>query len=334
MMTTDFAPVTGPGLSEFSFPEDTALFTIGDVHGQATSLQALCAGIKAMDTGTKKRHVVFLGDAIDRGPASLASLDILHNELADLTGADEVTLLPGNHELLMADAIDEARGGNVKNSASMLWLANGGVKVMLEALHGTHLAEPLEYALKLMMMARYSSEVRQALVPLLPLMGEMMEGLFEALKSRGLNPVSFVREQPSHLRVGDLLCVHAGVTPQLPMDLALSFSQDEHLDVPDHWAWVRETFLSSQRGWFEEGPEKDPSAPGGLLVVHGHSVPKKWAKHASTDKDRMARIFDRMATNARVCVDFNASSGVGVGGCLVTSEGRKLYFQPNPASNL
>ena len=72
MIITDLAPVAGPGLGEFSFPEDTALFAVGDVHGQADALKDLCAGIADVDTGDKKRHVVFLGDAVDRGAADPA----------------------------------------------------------------------------------------------------------------------------------------------------------------------------------------------------------------------------------------------------------------------
>jgi serine/threonine protein phosphatase 1 len=328
MIITDLAPVTGPGLGEFFFPEDTALFAIGDVHGQADALKNLCAGIAGVDTGDKKRHVVFLGDAVDRGPASVACLDILHNHLGALTGADEVTLLPGNHELLMADAIDEARGGCVETSATMLWLANGGIKVMLEALTGTRHAESLEYALKAMFAARSHADVKSALAPVLPRMGEMMPVFMDALRALNIDPVSFVRAQPSHVRVGDVLCVHAGVTPMLPMKDALGFGQNEHTHVRDHWAWVREPFLASQRGWFVDGPKHLPSAPGGLLVLHGHTVPKKWAKHASEDKARINRIFNRMETNARVCTDFGAGAGVGVGGCLVTDAGMNLMFAP------
>ena len=151
----------------------------------------------------------------------------------------------------------------------------------------------------------------------------------DTLRALDIDPISFVRALPSHLRVGDVLCVHAGVTPTLPMETALGFGQNEHIHVRDHWAWVREPFLASQRGWFVDGPKHLPSAPGGLLVLHGHTVPKKWAKHASLDNTaRMSRIFNRMETNARVCTDFGAGAGVGVGGCLVTDAGMSLMFAP------
>ncbi len=327
MITTDLAPVTGPGLGDFAFPANEAVFAIGDVHGQAETLRALCKGIAATDTGARHRHVVFLGDAIDRGPASLDTLDLLVNELGELTRADTVTLLPGNHELMMAGAIDEARAGHVCTDQATLWLGNGGITVLLEVFEGTPVELDLEAVLRMMNLAQTPSEARKALDPLLPRMGDLMRGFVSALKARGVDPIEMVRTMPSHVRVGPVLCVHAGVNPKLALDTALGFKQDEHLQVRDHWAWVREPFLANQRGWFE-APTKDAQETGGLLVLHGHTVPKKWGKHPSDDPDRIARVFDRMETNARVCVDFGAGANVGVGACLVTNEGRQLMFEP------
>lgn len=330
MITTDFAPITGPGLTGFSFPTDTALFVIGDVHGQADALKSLCAGINDLDTGSRKRHVVVLGDLIDRGPASIESLDIAVNQITDLTRADDVTILPGNHELLLASAINECLSPDSGNRATSIWLANGGIKVLAEAFKNTAEAEHLAEALDLLPYVRSHYEVFALLAPIMPKMPDLMQKFLAILQTRGLDFVSFVQDMPSHLMVGSVLCVHAGVNPKLPLDTSLGYSKEDHMTVDDHWAWVRDPFLMNQQGWFKDGWKNWDAAAdsNGLLVVHGHTVPKKWAKHASTDTDRIARIFDRTNTNARICVDFGAALGKGVGGCLLTDQGRKLMFQP------
>jgi len=331
MIETRYEPISGPGLSNFSFPEGTALIAIGDVHGQASTLRSLCQSIADLDLGGLRRHVVFLGDAIDRGPASVETMEIVYNELGDLTNADEVTLLPGNHELLMADAIDEARAGNVTVQAGLLWLMNGGVRVLAEALKEDSLAtDILDDATRLMALAQRPADIKAAILPMAPLMGDFISGFRSVLHDRGIDPIQWIRSMPSHVRVGDVLCVHAGVDPKLSLEAALNTPQNEHVSVRDHWAWVREPFLANQHGWYEGGIRNTTGGErgAGVLVVHGHTVPNKWGAHPSTDPERIDRVFCRMKTNSRICVDFGSGVGVGVGACLITSQGRKLLFQP------
>lgn len=71
------------------------IYAVGDIHGQLDQLNRVLDLIAA-DGGGK---VVFLGDYVDRGPASCGVIDRLISGLAD--GEDWVCL-KGNHDRLMA----------------------------------------------------------------------------------------------------------------------------------------------------------------------------------------------------------------------------------------
>lgn len=76
--------------------EQTAF--IGDVHGEALALQHLLQIVLP-----KARHLVFLGDLVNRGPDSRRVLDILL-ELRGNSSIDLV-LLEGNHDAALADVL-------------------------------------------------------------------------------------------------------------------------------------------------------------------------------------------------------------------------------------
>ncbi len=82
---------------------------IGDIHGCLSPLQALIARLPA------DKPLVFLGDYVDRGPDSAQVLTYL----SALCRRRTCTLLMGNHEQLMADAIAD-------DTAIALWRFNGG----------------------------------------------------------------------------------------------------------------------------------------------------------------------------------------------------------------
>jgi len=107
--------------------EDTVIYAIGDVHGEAERLRQLHDLIR-------KRHVsrhsglalklVHLGDYVDRGPDSAGVIEAVRAFEAN----DGVTCisLRGNHEEMMLDALDE-----VRVSARADWVSNGGDKTLL-----------------------------------------------------------------------------------------------------------------------------------------------------------------------------------------------------------
>ncbi|AWN48217.1 serine/threonine protein phosphatase [Methylobacterium terrae] len=90
-------------------------YAIGDVHGRADLLERLLARIEAHRAG-RARRLVFLGDAIDRGPDSARAVAILREIQA--REPSSVTCLLGNHEAMLLDAV---AGSNLD-----LWALNGG----------------------------------------------------------------------------------------------------------------------------------------------------------------------------------------------------------------
>lgn len=83
-------------------------FAIGDIHGDADQLLVLLSRLPALDAGDT---LVFLGDYVDRGPASATVVEyVMH--LGSRTPA-KVICLRGNHEDAWLRVIDEGWAGFV-----------------------------------------------------------------------------------------------------------------------------------------------------------------------------------------------------------------------------
>lgn len=78
----------------------TELAFVGDVHGNLPALQGLWDALVRRDVP----HVIFLGDYINKGARSA---DVLQ-ELISHAEAGRATLLAGNHETALLDALDRA----------------------------------------------------------------------------------------------------------------------------------------------------------------------------------------------------------------------------------
>lgn len=92
-----------------------ALYAIGDIHGNLCSLQTIFNHIAY----SKDDIFVFLGDYIDRGPASKQVIDFI----MDLSQKTNVIPLMGNHEAMMYFAKDDAANRG-------MWLQCGGVQTL------------------------------------------------------------------------------------------------------------------------------------------------------------------------------------------------------------
>ncbi len=96
-------------------------FAIGDIHGCYTKLLKLtkqCADY----SGGEPYRLVFLGDYVDRGPASRSVLEfVIDLEANNPKGS--VVCLPGNHEQLLVKSFHDP-------IAKVQWLANGGGKTL------------------------------------------------------------------------------------------------------------------------------------------------------------------------------------------------------------
>ncbi|GGS12152.1 metallophosphoesterase [Deinococcus sedimenti] len=101
-----------PARTDASAPAPlTAPIAIGDVHGCLAELNELLAQI------SPDRHLVFLGDYVDRGPDNRGVLA----RVRALVEARRATALLGNHDQLMIDSLLNGDEG-----AREIWLRNGG----------------------------------------------------------------------------------------------------------------------------------------------------------------------------------------------------------------
>ena len=89
---------------------------IGDIHGCHVALTCLLQKVQPC----AEDGIVFLGDYIDRGPASREVVE----SLLELTGICSPAFLRGNHEAMILDA----RGDVLKAN---LWQSYGGFEALM-----------------------------------------------------------------------------------------------------------------------------------------------------------------------------------------------------------
>lgn len=155
------------------------LYAIGDVHGRADLLGSLLEAIEdhAEAAGAKPR-VVFLGDIIDRGPDSCASLDLVRETLARWPGS---RLMLGNHDDYLLSFFD---GRSLKDPWFDVWMNQGGRQALLS--YGVDPDDP-KGARKLLR-ERFGDHHRM------------------------LTEASIIEVEP------DFVFVHAGIDPARPLD--------------------------------------------------------------------------------------------------------------------
>lgn len=158
-------------------------YAIGDVHGCDAALAQLLAKVEA-DIATHRpcpTHIVFLGDLIDRGPASRAVIERL---IAYKPKDARVSFLMGNHEEFLLRALDGEPGILGR------WLEYGGREFCqsygLAPERLIALEEPAALAL-----------LRQAVPD---------------------SHRRFIKSFADTFRFGDYVFVHAGIRPGLPLD--------------------------------------------------------------------------------------------------------------------
>jgi len=201
------------------------VYAIGDIHGQLVKLEAAHRAIRAdrERTGDGEAPVVHLGDLVDRGPDSRGVIDYLLRGIAE---GEPWRVLKGNHDRMFADFVEEAKQ-DTRLRAGLTYLHPniGGLATL--ASYGVHrgfLKRECELA-----------EKAAAAVP--------------------RSHLAFMADLPLYHRAGDLLFVHAGIRPGVPLE-------DQ---VEDDLVWIR-------------GPFLDDPGDHGFLVVHGHT-PVETATH-------------------------------------------------------
>lgn len=160
------------------------LYAIGDIHGRNDLLADLITIIRAdaaQQTSSRRPTLVFLGDYVDRGPASDKVIETLLALRSDRSL--EVVAVRGNHDQFLLDfLVDEARGP--------LWMTFGGAPTLLA--YGV--SPP-----------RRSDEASWARVA---------QSLAAAMPESHL---SLLRALPHCAVAGEYVFVHAGVRPKVTL---------------------------------------------------------------------------------------------------------------------
>ena len=218
------------------------IYAIGDIHGQHDMLLDALTRIEA-DGGASAR-VVVLGDLVDRGPDSRAVIETLIQGIEQ--GRDWI-VLRGNHDQLLLDYL---AGGHLTNP-----LVRSGRSWVHEAMGGR--ATLASYGVDTSLSGTALLRAARAAIP---------EAHVDFLNSRPLCHVE-----------GELLFVHAGIHPDLPLEW----------QTAEHFLWIREPFLSH-------------SEPFDRLVVHGHSaieMPRHYGNRINLDS---GAGWDRPLTAAAI----------------------------------
>ena len=195
------------------------IYVIPDIHGYLDKLEAALLLVE-LEAGVDAR-IVFLGDLVDRGPDSRGVIETVRKGIAQ--GRDW-TVIRGNHDQLFLEFLDSGQ------------------------ITSPHLRDPMTWISKTMgaqdTLASYGITATED------------DPNWDA--ARQAVPVAhrdFLASLPLWLKTDELLFVHAGVEPGVPVED----------NSPEQLMWMREPFLSDPRDH-------------GRLVVHGHS-PVDWPEH-------------------------------------------------------
>ncbi len=193
-------------------------YAIGDIHGHL----ALLRGVHDLIADDMARHgpapVVHVGDLVDRGPDSRGVVDYLSKGIAE--GQDWV-VLKGNHDRMFTRFLRDPAEPEPGLRPDLSWLHPrlGGVETL--ASYGVRSAGDRP-------VARVHADAVAAVPPA---------------------HLAFLNSRPAWHRIGEVLFVHAGIRPGIPIE------QQSETDL----VWIRAGFLDDPRDH-------------GVLVVHGHTA--------------------------------------------------------------
>lgn len=213
-------------------------FAVGDVHGHSEPFAAILEAMGRESAGAG--NLTLLGDLIDRGPDTPGALALAARAPEQMGFASRTALL-GNHETFMRMFL---AGGVEARRARGLWLRNGGLSVFEQ--YGVDPADPAA-----------PERLRQA-------MGGAVSALVDGIVGW--------RE------AGNLLFVHAGVDPDVPLAEQLAAPM-HHISDEWHYTWIRFPFLGHEEP-FE----------GGRVVVHGHTADRatlRWKGRPDAEPHRL-----------------------------------------------
>lgn len=215
------------------------LYVIGDIHGQIGQLDRALSLVAA--DGGSDAAIVFLGDYTDRGPDSRAVLDRL---ISARDAGRPWTFIKGNHDRMFLRFLTEGREHDSNIGSGLSWINRrlGGSATLasygLPAGEGAMFLHPANGGRETL--SSYD-------------IGGDEHSLQElVMRSRDAVPDAhrdFLADLPLWHEAGELLFVHAGIRPGIPLE-----DQDE-----DDLIWIRD-------GWLD-ATETHP-----WLIVHGHTA--------------------------------------------------------------
>lgn len=213
------------------------IYAIGDIHGQKAMLDHALALI-AQDGGTDAR-TVFLGDYPDRGPDSRGVIETL---IAGQDSGRNWVFIKGNHDRLFSNFVRHGIEHDPRVKSGISWLNPrlGGTQTLAS------------YGLEGVM--HFDAHDQGGLEQLAQFEGPAGWISKDALQRLALDAVpahhlNFLDNLPLWHQTDDLLFVHAGLRPNIPL------SQQD----PEDLIWIREGFLDSDHDF-------------GQLIVHGHTA--------------------------------------------------------------
>jgi serine/threonine protein phosphatase 1 len=162
-------------------PDGIRIYAVSDIHGRADLLQDVFAAIDhhLAKAGPVRALHLFLGDYIDRGPASRQTIDLL----VERSRRHESIFLKGNHEAFLLEVLQDA-------NRLEAWKEYGGLQTLMSYGLAPSIKPDRE-------------EQHQLIQELLSRMPDHHRHFFSKLRS------SFV--------CGDFFFAHAGVKPGVPL---------------------------------------------------------------------------------------------------------------------
>lgn len=163
-------------------PDGIRIYAFGDIHGRADLLKQMFTVIDAdiARSPIERPIEVYLGDYIDRGPYSGATLDLL----IERSDAHETVCLKGNHEAFFLDVLDDP-------SKLDSWRQFGGLQTLM------------------------SYGIQPSLTPDNAEQIQLVSTLNQVLPNSHLK---FLRELQPCFMCGDFFFAHAGVRPGIPLN--------------------------------------------------------------------------------------------------------------------
>jgi serine/threonine protein phosphatase 1 len=162
-------------------PNGIRIYAVSDIHGCADLLQDVFAAIDhhLAHAGPARALHVFLGDYIDRGPASRQTIDLL----IERSRRHESIFLKGNHEAFLFEVLQNA-------SRLEAWKQYGGFQTLM------------------------SYGLTPSITPDRDEQNELVQALLESIPNDHRRFFSKLR---SSFSCGDFFFAHAGVKPGIPL---------------------------------------------------------------------------------------------------------------------